>query len=255
MLASSDAVVANSRAIIDQVEGQYRLQIPRGRLYLVPHGLDDWSLLPRLAPPPLKPGGTRVLFVGRLEDRKGIDVLLAALEKIMPKRTDLYVDLVGNDRLDAGDGRTFRNAFEERNSKEPFAKRVQFHGEVTDEQLRGFYAAADIFVAPSRFESFGLIFLEAMMFATPVIGCRAGGMPEVIDEGVTGLLVEPGDVDQLAKAITSLFDDPNLRERMGQAGRARYLAEFAPVRMAQGMLAVVNTLDQSSRVTTIEVAA
>ena len=78
---------------------------------------------------------------------------------------------------------------------------IQFEGRVDNEILRDAYAGCDIFVAPSRFESFGLIFLEAMREGKPVIGCLAGGMPEVVTQNVNGLLVEPNDADALLKAI------------------------------------------------------
>jgi glycogen(starch) synthase len=76
---------------------------------------------------------------------------------------------------------------------------VIFAGEVADSELEAQLERCEVFVAPSRYESFGLVFLEAMMFGKAVVGCRAGGMMEVIDEGVTGLLAEPGDSNSLAR--------------------------------------------------------
>src|SRR5579863_9917126 len=104
-----------------------------------------------------------------------------------------------------------------------FLDRVNFTGEVSDARLEMHLHQCDVFVAPSRYESFGLVFLEAMMFGKPVVGCRAGGMTEVIEEGVTGLLAEPGDAVSLASAISALLDDPVKRAGFGRAGRERYL--------------------------------
>ena len=112
-----------------------------------------------------------------------------------------------------------------------------FHGEVDDEVLRGFYAACDLFVAPSRFESFGLIFIEAMMYAKPVIGCRSGGMPEIIVDGETGLLAEAGDTQSLIACMCRLLEDPLLGERLGIAGRQRYEHMYTPERMARDVVA------------------
>ena len=109
--------------------------------------------------------------------------------------------------------------------------------EVSEEALRGFYRACDVFVAPSRFESFGLILLEAMMFAKPVVCCRAGGMPEVVVEGETSLLAEPGDAASLECALERLIEDPALRQRLGAAGRRRYEAHFTPEHMASDVAA------------------
>src|SRR6202011_6048084 len=111
--------------------------------------------------------------------------------------------------------------------------------------------ACDVFVAPSRYESFGLIFLEAMMFAKPVVGCRAGGMPEVIADGITGLLAEPGDTASLRACLERLVDDPALRGRMGAAGRRRYEERFTPDRMTDALveflLAVAQQVSQVTR--------
>lgn len=239
MLTEPDGIVANSQGIVDQIQSQYDVVLDRATLAMVPHGLSDWSLLPAAKAASLPRKSTRLLFVGRLEERKGIDVLLAALKVVLPDLPDLHVDLVGNDRLPSADGATFKDAWLHENADADFRSRVTFHGEVDEETLRGLYAAADIFVAPSRFESFGLIFVEAMMFAKPVIGCRAGGIPEVVIDGETGLLVEPGDVEALTKAIVALASDAKRRRALGTAGRKRYARHFAPEPMARGMLAAL----------------
>jgi glycogen(starch) synthase len=87
-------------------------------------------------------------------------------------------------------------------------------------------------VAPSRYESFGLIYVEAMSHALPVIGCLAGGVPEVVTHGSTGLLVAPGDAGALADAMIRLARDAGLRARMGRAGRADFLARFSASTLA-----------------------
>lgn len=254
ILLKSPVIIANSNAIVEKIESEYRLQFNQDRLMLVPHGLGDWSLLSRTATPAVPSGAVRMLFVGRLEERKGADVLLAALDLVLDELPNLYVDLVGNHALETGAGVPFREAWLAKTAGEERAERVTFHGEVDDESLRGFYAAADMFVAPSRFESFGLIFLEAMIFGKPTIGCRAGGIPEVVSEGITGILVEPGNVEQLADAIRELVRDSELRERLGSAGRDIYLENFAPQRMAQGVLDGVSRLKANTPTGTKAVA-
>jgi hypothetical protein len=129
---------------------------------------------------------------------------------------------VGEDRT-LPDGSTLGGAFRSRHAGAKFLERVVFAGEVSDAQLEQHFQACDIFAAPSRYESFGLVFLEAMMFGKPVVGCRAGGMNEVIEEGITGLLAEPGDVSSLAVAIGTLLEDAETRAMLGRAGRERYL--------------------------------
>lgn len=86
------------------------------------------------------------------------------------------------------------------------------------------YRDCDVFAAPSIYESFGLVYLEAMAHGKPAIGCLAGGVPEVVVDGATGLLIPPGDSAALARAILKLAQDEPLAEQMGAAGLARYRA-------------------------------
>jgi len=99
--------------------------------------------------------------------------------------------------------------------------------------LAAFYRECTLFVAPSRYESFGLIYVEAMRWAKPVIGCRAGGIPEVVRDGETGLLVPPADPPALQAAVTRLLDDGALRDRIGTAARASVEGELSAARMAE----------------------
>ena len=97
-----------------------------------------------------------------------------------------------------------------------------------------YYQRAALLVMPSFYESFGIACLEAMAFGLPVVATRVGGLPEVIEDGVTGLLVPPGDADALAQAMIRLLSDADLRRRMGQAGRERVLKEFTTERADPG---------------------
>ncbi|MCB0151631.1 MAG: glycosyltransferase family 4 protein, partial [Caldilineaceae bacterium] len=114
------------------------------------------------------------------------------------------------------------------------APAVTFLGAVSEEKLNELYQTCDLFVAPSLYESFGLIYLEAMNYAKPVIGCQAGGIPEVVDDGVTGRLVEPAAAPALAEAMVELLSSPALLREMGLAGRRRLLERFTHVQMARG---------------------
>ena len=92
---------------------------------------------------------------------------------------------------------------------------------------------ADLFVAPSLYESFGLVFLEAMRWGTPVIGTTAGGIPEIVEDGESGVLVPPSQPCQLARAIVGLLRNEDRRRRLGDAGRRRVETIFTVDRMAQ----------------------
>jgi len=231
ILSDAAGLRANSEAIAREIEARYGVAL-QPRLRVIPHAIEDWSGSPFAAPAPVPPGSIRLLYVGRLEPRKGIDVLLAAALPLLARFPDVHLDIVGDDTLPAPDGRTYRAIVEADAAYAGIRDRVRLHGAVSDELLRGFYRACDAFVAPSRFESFGLILLEAMMFAKPVVCCRAGGMPEVVVEGKTGLLAEPGDAVSLEQCLARLIEAPELRQSLGAAGRRRFEARFMPERMA-----------------------
>jgi glycogen(starch) synthase len=168
-----------------------------------------------------------ILFVGRLEPRKGVDTLLDAAIPLLAERPSLRVRLAGVDSGWATGGPRYRDVLAERLADRPeLLERFVFEGEVRDDLLYRLYADADVFCAPSLYESFGLVNVEAMMMGLPVVSCRAGGVSEVVVDGETGLLVEPGDADGLRGALERLVDDAALRRRMGDAGRARYEREF-----------------------------
>jgi glycosyltransferase involved in cell wall biosynthesis len=99
-------------------------------------------------------------------------------------------------------------------------QRVTFTGFIDHELMPAFLSGIDIFAMPSFTESFGVAALEASATGIPVVATKVGGVPEVVVHGTTGLLVERGDISQLADALEKLILDPGLREKMGRAGRA-----------------------------------
>jgi glycosyltransferase involved in cell wall biosynthesis/GT2 family glycosyltransferase len=183
-------------------------------------------------------GRHRLLFVGRLEYRKGAHVLLEALPDLLARHPDWQCDLVGDDYGADGTGTRLKGDFLRRHAGAPWLDRVCFHGAVPDEQLAGFYAACDVFVAPSLFESFGLIYPEAMQYGKAVIGCRSGGIPELVTDGVDGVLVEPGSVPALSTALDALMRDTDLRRRLGEAARATVARELDHLAMGRRMIPV-----------------
>ncbi len=107
------------------------------------------------------------------------------------------------------------------------AGHVHFAGRVSDELLHALYARADVFVHATRFEGSSLVTLEAMAHGLPVVATRAGGIPDKVEEGETGYLVEPGDVAALATRLGEMASAPDAARRMGARGRARALERFA----------------------------
>jgi glycogen synthase len=230
-LEHCEAILANSEAIVAEIESGHRLTLDRTRLRVVPHGFGASTVGGPTSPDMKK--GLNVLFVGRLERRKGIDTLLEAIPVLLERFPEMNFTIVGDDTIPTAEGPTYREAFQARADTTKIAERVTFTGRVGDPHLAAFYAVCDIFVAPSRYESFGLIFIEAMAHGKPVIGCDAGGMREVIAPGENGLLVPPGDAQSLADAIALLAADADLRGRMSARAREIYEGRFTRRIMAE----------------------
>lgn len=161
----------------------------------------------------------RLLYVGRFERRKGIDLLFTALPALMQKYPNLHVDLIGDKSLVDENGVNYFAEFEAAHKKAPWFKRLYAPGFVSEKELADKYKECDLFVAPSRYESFGQIYIEAMASGKPVVGSRVGGIPEVVEDGVNGLLITNEDAGDLERKLDHLISDDALREKMGSASR------------------------------------
>lgn len=164
----------------------------------------------------LQPTRTRLLSIARLQsvaERKGIDSVINALPSIRKKVPDVNYTIIG----DGND----RPRLEQLAQQCGVADIVHFAGHVPDQQLLSYLNGTDLFVLPSRTEGFGIVFIEAMACGKAVIAGAHGGSPEVIDQGVTGLLVQHDDQSALTNVITDLLQDDAKRNAMGIAGQAR----------------------------------
>lgn len=163
-----------------------------------------------------------LLFVGRLVERKGVHYLLDALARLRDARVRLRV---------IGDG-PMRAELEARARRNGVADAVVFEGFVSRERLARALGACDAFVLPAIVdtkgdtEGLGVVLIEALQHGKPVIASDAGGIPDVIRDGETGLLVPPADAPALAAAIARLAADAELRNRLGTRGRQHVEAEF-----------------------------
>jgi glycosyltransferase involved in cell wall biosynthesis len=169
----------------------------------------------------------RVLYAGRLEHRKGFDVLVKALPIVFKNTSRVIVDIIG-------DGNLITSA--KKALLPQFSNGVVFHGYQPRALLENYYSECDLFVAPSRYESFGLIYLEAMSFSKPIIACNSGGTPEVVTHNETGILVEAGNHQELASAIICLTKDKILRKKMGNAGNLRVKSLFSIEKMIESTI-------------------
>jgi len=226
LIANADGVTGSTEGVFTTVHQTMGWNPGRDTLHArIPLGVPSV--------PDVPPGkGRRLLFVGRLERRKGAHTLLAVLPDLLRRYRDLEVDLVGADIV-SPDGDSLRRRFESGHAWARWRRRCRFHGHLDDASLSQLYAACTVFVAPSLYESFGLVYLEAMRYGKAVIGCSTGGIPEVVRDGETGLLVTPDEPQALARAIARLLDDPALCHRLGESARRVVAEEFSSRLMAE----------------------
>jgi glycosyltransferase involved in cell wall biosynthesis len=164
--------------------------------------------------------GRMILYTGRLASNKGLMHLIEGVLPILSEIRDVKFVLVGED-----EGQ--RKLLEERAKELGIQDKVIFTGHITDDELfRSAYSACDVFVLPSEYEAFGIVLLEAMACEKPCVATRVGGVPEVVLEGKTGLLVDYGNSTQLAKAIIELLGDEKRSRDMGRKGRIRVKEHF-----------------------------
>lgn len=170
----------------------------------------------------------RLLCVARLSEEKGLPGLLEAFASLVAGGHDLELHLVGEGHL--------RGDLEERIQAQGFGERCVLTGPLTDAPLLEEFRSADVFVLASLMEGLSVVLMEAMAAGVPVVAPRVGGIPELVQDGQTGVLFGPGDWDGLAEAVQRLLSDPVLRERVVQGGRARVEREHDSARNAASLL-------------------
>jgi glycosyltransferase involved in cell wall biosynthesis len=158
-----------------------------------------------------------ILFVGRLVPRKGVDILLRALPQVI-KEMDAKLVLAGS-----GNQKDYRRLAQALNIPD----KVIFLGHVPDDTLSLLYSSCDLFVLPSRLEGLGIVVLEAMAAGKPVIATNAGGIPELVETGHNGILIEAGEAEELASAITRVLGDKSLARAIGKNNTSKVREHYS----------------------------
>jgi len=184
-----------------------------GKLHIVHCGVD-----PARYDGPAPDASGQLLFVGRLAAVKGVPMLFAALHDLVPAHPDLHLTLVG-------DGPE-RGELERAAQVMGLTPHLTFGGYRSQSEVAGLLARSTALVLPSFAEGLPVVLMEAMAARLPVITTRIAGVPELVEHGKSGLLVAPGDEDALRAALAKILGNADLRRTMGEAGRAKVLAEF-----------------------------
>ncbi len=214
IMRSFDAVVCVSSGEMAELERH----VARERITVIPNGI-DFDLF-REPPEPsvfrekYDVDGKMLLYTGRLAQNKRLEKVIGILPDLVKEFPDLTF-------VAAGEDNGMQAEWEALAKEKGVADHVRFPGHLPYEDLLASYSACDVYVLPSDYEAFGIVLLEAMASRRPCVGTRVGGIPDVIDDGVTGHVVDYDDDVKLRNRLFELLNDGALADRMGAAGRER----------------------------------
>lgn len=225
-----DLVLANSRALAEAMAADYGY--PLARVGVLPLGIDTDRFQPTRtrwlrAHLGLEDDAPILLYVGRLERRKGVEVLVEAFARLRARHPKATLLLAGFS-TDTGPGHSsLLEYLKTRAGALGALDRIRFLGHVPYDELPHYYSGCDLFLAPSLYEPFGMVYLEAMACGKTAVGCDAGGVSEIITHGQTGILVPPGDAVALAASLGNLLADPARCRAIGERARQAVKQHFS----------------------------
>jgi D-inositol-3-phosphate glycosyltransferase len=231
ILKDADRIIAATPAELAQLQWLY--QADTQRIVVIPPGVDLSHFYPIPADEAkafigIPPEDRMVLFVGRIEPLKGLDVLIEAMGRFCQhsqgeqKQLDLVI-IGGEPDVSQQVMTAEMSRLQALREKYGIKDMVTFLGKRAQDTLPYYYSAAETVVVPSHYESFGMVALEAMACGTPVVASQVGGLAFLVQDGVTGYSVPVGDPEALCCRLMSLLSDPELRTKMGHQA-----AQFAP---------------------------
>lgn len=162
----------------------------------------------------------KILFLSNLIESKGVYVLLEACKLLNEKVVPFECDFIG------GEGDINKDQFNQKVKELELENEVSYIGKKYGEEKKNYFSKADIFAFPTLYETFGLVNLEAMQAELPVVSTFEGGIPDIVEDKISGFLVEQGNIEALAEKLEVLICDKVLREEMGTNGKNKYEQEF-----------------------------
>lgn len=234
-----DRTVSRATAAIvlgERLRFNFEGHLPPERIFVVPLGIEPLAHIPQFSK---RENCITVLYLGNFMREKGVFVLLEASRIIAGERSNVRF-VFGGAWFRAEDEREMKEFVTENRLEET----VEFVGSVSGDAKWRLVFSADIFAFPTfyYYETMGFVLLEAMQAGLPVVTTRRASIPEIIQEGVNGLLVEERNPSDLAEKILQLADNPGLRERMAKANRERFASYYTHEQYGQRMINVFETL-------------
>ena len=211
-------------------------EMTQSKIHVIPNGIDFEGI--QNIHPLKSTEHPCILFIGELVKVKGVTSLIKAIPIIKKAIPTIRVFIGGAGPQEE----ELKKLVKELNVEE----NVEFLGFVSGDEKYSYYKSADLCVFPSRYETFGIVCLEAMACGKPVVASNVGGIPFLVEEGKIGLLFESGNVNELAERVITLLKDKELREKMGEAGRER-AKEFAWDKIAEQTVEVYKEIIEGGK--------
>ncbi len=235
--------------LAEQAQLQWLYKTNPAKMRVVPPGVDTSHFYPIPVDEAdqvvgLTPGGWMILFVGRIEPLKGLDTLLRAVDclNLGELMDPVRLVVIGGDPDASPDEMTAEMARVQQLCDDLcLGKLVAFLGKRGQDTLPYYYSAADVVVMPSHYESFGMVALEAMACGTPVVASQVGGLPFLVQDGVSGFTVPDGDYAAMCSRLQVLLSDPVLRKKMGRAA-VKSAQSYAWSKIAKQVMGVYEEL-------------
>lgn len=201
--------------------------VPESQVLICPNGIPDCTVAKRTR----DQGRVELLFISNLIESKGVLDLIAACRVLMNDGKDFYCRIIGNESVEIT-----RTTLKDLIRKEGLEKYVHYEGARYGDEKEHALQTADLFVFPTYDDCFPLCILEAMQHALPVITTDEGGIPDMVQDGVNGLICNKRDPESLSRAIAELMDQPERRLNMGQKGRRAYESSFTPAHFERNLI-------------------
>jgi glycosyltransferase involved in cell wall biosynthesis len=238
ILKKASKIIALNEAEVEQCE---RMGIAKEKIAVIPNGIDfsEYANLPAKGSFKKKLGidGDEkiVLYLGRINKTKGIDILVRAFAKVVEKSDDVKLVIVGPDDGYLGGLEALIKALK-------IEDNVLISGSLVSRNKLEAYVDAEVYVLPSRYETFPITVLEAYGCRKPVVGSRVSGLQDLIIQGKTGFLVEPGNPQELSKALFFILTHPREAEEMGLQGRQLVQSQFSIEKVVDRLVSLYHTI-------------
>ncbi len=250
VMQAADGIIALSS--VEEAAIIQRYGVDKEKIHIVPGGVDVGSFSPKGSKADNKQAlgitsDLMVFTVGRLDARKGFSELLQALLDVIREveggGRSITIMMPSGPEDASGSEAELAQHLREESERLGIQGRIRWFSHLSDEELQRCYAAADVFVCPSLYEPFGLVLVEAMAAATPVVATCHGGPVDIVDEGIDGYLADPGDASQLAaRLLDVLMCDEGRRANMGKAAQKKAQNRYAWPAVARQVEAVYVSL-------------